>query len=156
MVSKLYETMEADLGMCKDTRNTSLRDKMLTGMWREYVIDKVKAPLYKAIILAAKLLPAKPTKENCHWRNTHIVMDIFDRFLEDFTWENRKDLFKAARDILVSEIEHDPAYASILSYFAEAIAVEIEKGNWMKNSSKDKFIGLWKEGIFKEVKDGDS
>ncbi len=117
---------------------------MLHAPFREYIINKVKAPLMKALIMAAKQLP-KATKDNTYYHNTHVLMDIFDRFFEHFYNPNRLPMMKAARDILLAEIEHDIHYAWILNWFAEQVTEEIKKGNWQLNDKGFPQTGCWKE-----------
>jgi len=125
-------------------KDETLRHQMLGQLKRRFIIDKVKTPLYCAINLAAKLYP-KATKRNTQYHNTHVLMDIFDRFFENFICDSRRELFESARTILLAEIEHDVVYAFILNYFAEEIAKEINNGNWLPNNKECPQPGIWRE-----------
>jgi hypothetical protein len=103
-----------------------IKSTMLFGKMRQYIIHKVKAPLAKAIILIAGRLP-EPTKQNCDCPNTHILLDIRDKFFNDM--ENnpgRKDLFQAAFRIFICEYEHDPYYR----YRFDWVVEEMIKRGW--------------------------
>jgi len=138
---RVEEYIERDLGM----QSKSFKDKMLNGIWRNHVIEKFKHPLMEAIILAAKLLPDKPTRGNCEERNTLILMDIIDRFFEKFVCPGRVELYRAALEIALAEIEHDPVPAFVLNFFAEEIHKEIASGNWKLNNGGCPQAGVWRE-----------
>lgn len=126
-------------------RPLPLAQVMLGSLLRNYIIRKVKAPLRKAIVLAAKRLP-KPTRENTYYHNTHVLMDIFDRFFERYYHRPNMDMMHAARDILLAEIEHDPHYRWILNWFVRELADEVNKGNWKSNESIEfPNKGCWRE-----------
>ena len=111
----------------KPRRNEAVlfTSRMLTGKMREYIIKKVKAPLRKAIILIGKRLP-EPTRDNTLYRNTHILMDIRDKFFKYERNSDREELFRFAWKILIAEYEHDRYYRYRLDWIIE----EINKRGW--------------------------
>jgi len=128
-----------------DSYPYSLKEKTLNGMWRDHVVHVVKAPLAKAIILAAKLLPARPTRKNCREHNTRILYDIRERFLEGVINPRLHKLYEASLDIILFEMEHDVVEMFVLNYFAEEIAKEINNGNWIPNNGGCPQPGIWRE-----------
>ncbi|KKL20728.1 hypothetical protein LCGC14_2452550, partial [marine sediment metagenome] len=90
--------------------------QMLRGSMRDYIIDQVKKPLMKAIIVLANRYP-EPTRENCINSNSHILLDIQDEFLTYEDHKGRRDLFKAIFRILIGEYEHDPYYHYRFDWF---------------------------------------
>jgi len=131
------------------------REWILTGFMRQYVIDKVKKPLKKAIvelgrggswlgmfialiqiIRIAKRYP-KPTRENCLHSNTHRLFDIRDKFFEYN--DGQKPLWEAAFKLLIAEYEHDPHYQSRFDWMLE----EIAKSGWEPRLTRP--MSHWKE-----------
>ena len=125
-------------------RPLPLAQVMLGSLLRNYIVRAVKAPLRKAIVLAGKRLP-KPTRENTWYHNTHVLMDIFDRFFEHYYLKQNMDMMKAARDILLAEIEHDPHYRYLFNWFMQEIAKEVNNGNWKPNDTAFPNPDSWKE-----------
>ena len=106
----------------------NLRDFMVKDA-RQYIIEKVKAPILKALVILAKRYP-EPTRENTFHPNTHVLMDIWDKFLamEDNT--DRLSLFRAIRKIWIAECEHDIYYRDRDNVLQELWLEEVLKGNW--------------------------
>jgi len=92
---------------------------------RQFVIDKVKAPLRKVLILVANRLP-EITKENTLHPNTHILIDLKDKFLEYETNPERKEMLKAGWKMFIAEYEHDPFYRYRFDWLIE----EIVNSDW--------------------------
>ena len=108
-------------------------NRALTGKLREYVIKTVKAPLEKAIILAAWLIEKKVgkiTKENTVRVETHGVLDIRDWFFEHYILESKRKLFEAVFVIWAFEEEHDSHYREIGNLIMEQVFKRVEEGNW--------------------------
>lgn len=136
---------------------------LLRGLLRDYIINKVKAPLMKAIILAAKLpgsrlcaplvkavlLASKrlplPRRENCYANNALVLMTVWERFFTHFYGGDRLPMMKAARDISIAEIEHDIVYDWFLNWFIKEIIKEVEAGNWQLNNKPFPIPGNWVE-----------
>jgi len=101
-----------------------LSHKMLFDM-RQFVIDKVKAPLMKVIILIAKRLP-EVNRDNCVQSNSRKLFDIQDKFFQYEDNSGREELFRSAFKIFIAEYEHDPYYRYRFDWFIE----EIIKSGW--------------------------
>lgn len=144
-----------------------LKQWMLRGDTRQYVIDKVKAPLMKAILSLAKRIP-EPTEENTINPNSHILMEIRDKFLEyeenpshpdkkNHPLDGRDHLFKGAFDLLIAEYEHDPYYRYRFDWFLEELVEMVIGGYWrprppehpLTHWSEPKRNGCW-DRDFKE------
>lgn len=107
-------------------------DKQSVSYWmlremRGYVITKIKAPLQKALVLIGKRYP-EPTRENTHLPNTHILLDLRDKFkkYEDNpyyspTRKGRQELFDAIWKIFIDEYEHDIYYRTRIDWIIEEI-----------------------------------
>ncbi len=96
---------------------------------RQYVIDKVKAPIMKALIVLANRLKIEPTKQNTFHPNTHVLIDIWDKFFQTVEL-SREPLFRAVSKIVISEYEHDPYYRDRINIFLELLVEAMLKGNW--------------------------
>ena len=123
------------------------RNQVLTGSKRDYIIEKVKAPLMAKIISLANKYP-DPTRENCVQPNSRILFDIWDLFLEYEHNPGREALFDAAFKLLIAEYEHDPYYRFRLDWMLE----EIEKREWQPRSRIP--MNCWNEpGAIGEIPD---
>lgn len=111
------------LGESRDLRNFMLQEQ------RQYVIDKVKAPMMKALIILANRLP-EPTKQNTNHPNTDVLIDIWDKFFQMEDNPGREPLFRAIRKIMIAENEHDPYYRDRINVFVELLVEEILNGKW--------------------------
>jgi len=84
----------------------------------DYVIDRVKKPMRKAIVMLANRLPFQVTRRNATLPNTHRILDaeewLFSNLKHNKTSElymigkERADMFHAIFKIVAYEIEHDP------------------------------------------------
>ena len=92
---------------------------------RQFIVEKVKKPLLKAIVTLALRYP-EPTKENTVFKNTHIRLEIRDEFLKYFSNEGRKPLLEAAFRILIDECEHDGFY----EFIHDEYITELLKRGW--------------------------
>jgi hypothetical protein len=124
-------------------RPLPLAQVMLGSFLRGYIVRMFKAPLRKAIILAGKRLP-KPTRENTYYHNTHVLMDIFDRFFARYHHKPNMPMLLAARDIFLAEIEHDPHYRWILNWLLQEIVTEVNKDNWKFNDTEFPNPDCWR------------
>ena len=98
---------------------------MLLGPKRQYVIDKIKRPLIKAIVTLASRFP-EPTMDNTIIRNTAILLNIRDKFFEHEDNPGRDALFRAIWRMFVVEYEHDTYYRYRIDWILE----ELNKSNW--------------------------
>jgi len=109
---------------------------------RQFVIDKIKAPIMKALcILGNRLL--EPTNDNTIIPNTHTLIRIWDKFLAMEDNPGRMPLFQALKKVTVSEQEHDIYYRDRMNVFGELWLEEVLKGNW-KPRSLDHPNSCWK------------
>jgi len=118
-----------------------LAKDMRTGAMRGFIV-KHKAVFEKAIIAFAKIVP-EPTKENTKYPNTHILMDIRDKFFELENNPGRKALFEAAWKVLIAEYEHDPYYRFRLDWVLE----EIQKSGWRERPAWHPVRSEWNEPL---------
>ncbi len=96
---------------------------------RKYVMDKIKAPLMKAITILAQRYP-EPTKERTREPNTHMLIDIQGKFFECENNPGRDALFRAMWRMLIIEYEHDPYYRDRLDWIVEKLVEAVKSGKW--------------------------
>ena len=87
---------------------------------RGFFIDRVKGPLLRIIIRLANLYP-EATMENTERKNTHILIDIRDRFLRYESNGHTNDLFRALWRLFIAEYDHDPYYRQRIDRVLEMI-----------------------------------
>lgn len=90
---------------------------------RNYVIEKIKAPLRKAIAILAMRYP-EPTKEHTRIPNTHRLLDIEHNFFE--CQVGNGTLLRAIWRMFIIEYEHDPYYRERIN----EILWEIKESDW--------------------------
>lgn len=118
---------------------------MLMGSGRQYVIEKIKKPLLKAITTLALRYP-EPTMENTCVRNTARLLNIRDKFFEYENNGDRNGLFQAIWRIFICEYEHDPYYRYRIDWILE----ELNKSNWEPRKIRKE--QCWKEPASMESK----
>ncbi len=96
---------------------------------RQYVIDKVNAPILKALVILANRLP-KINKQNTVDPNTHVLIDNWDKFFEMEDNQTREPLFRALRGITLAKHETDPYYRDRINVHAELLVEAILDGKW--------------------------
>jgi len=106
-------------------------------------MEYVKVPLMKRIISICMRYP-EATKENTTRHNTHILIDIKDKFFEYEYNPGRDLLFKAAWKMLIAEYEHDPYYRHRFDWFIEKIKESDWEPRIKTRPSRD---GLWNEPL---------
>ena len=107
-----------------------LVNHMLGGDMREYIIQKVKKPLIKALIVLANRYP-EPTRDNVIHPNTLKLLDFQDKFFEYEDNPGREELFRAVFRVLIAEYEHDPYYHYRFDWLLE----EIAKSDWQPRNT---------------------
>lgn len=119
---------------------------------RQYVIDKIKAPLLKAILTLAKRYP-EPTGKNCLDNNTLIWMDIWDEFEKRNLI--RTNLFAAVRRIHLCELEHDGIYRERMNLLLELWLEKVLAGKYQPRnvSTTTRFGGRMNGRASKFLKD---
>jgi len=110
----------------------NLSDWMLKEQ-RQYVIDKIKKPIMKALIILANRLP-EPTTENTVIPNTRTMIRIWDKFLSMENNAGREPLFKAIDKVQIGEYEHDYYYRDRMDVWFELWLEEVLMGNWKPRS----------------------
>ena len=122
----------SNLGAKQIIRHT-LMHLMLTPPLRDWVISFVKKPLFDAIISAGTKFNEKfgdVESQNLTFGNTKVLIEAWEDF---FNYENnpaRNKLFRALKDITVSEYEHDYYYAFRFNFFLELLIIAVLKGKW--------------------------
>ena len=116
------------------------------GIWmlrteRALVIAK-KAIFMRAIIAFASFIP-EPREKELNALNSHLILEVEDKFWEHYTFKNRIQLFKAAWKILVAMYEHAPEYRHLFDWLLEELVEMVMDGRW-KPRPPD-IIGGWKE-----------
>lgn len=106
-----------------------LIDQMLRGKTRQYIIDKVKKPLQKAITVLSLRFP-EPTRENILYPNSHLLLDARDKFFEYECNKGKKALFQAIWKIFIDEYEHDPYYRYRIDWIIEEMVEAVISGKW--------------------------
>ena len=79
---------------------------ILRSPLRQFFIEKVKFPLMTVLIAVAKLIP-EITKQNTTFKNTHTLIDIFNKFWEHENRPVRKELFQSVFKLLKLEMERN-------------------------------------------------
>ncbi len=121
-------------------RPSEYRIALLVGSMRQYIMNEVKKPLMKTIIVFARDYPERkkflekavivlakrypePTREKCRIPNTLRLFDIRDRFFQCFEFEDEleRKAFKAIWKIVIAEYEHDPYYRYRIDFIIEYI-----------------------------------
>jgi len=150
-----YECLENKVDLAKDP-NFLLSYWALFAPMRQYVIEKIKAPLQKAIenaktlsdvskelFSAVKKIPLI-TKKNTCFLNTHILIDKRDEFLTyHLKTAPKYKMTEAAFNIDIFEYEHDGYYAFLQDWLLIELAMELAKGNWLPRFSKFPLKGYW-------------
>jgi hypothetical protein len=110
---------------------------------RKYVIDKIKAPLLKAITVLASRYP-EPTKTRTTAKNTHNLLDIQKRFFEYENNSGRDALLRAIWRIFIIEYEHDKYYRHRIDWIIEEIVKMVNDGVW-ESREPQKPLRNWRE-----------
>ena len=118
--------------------------KILRTELREYVIKRVKDPLRRVLVMVANRIP-EITKDNTRFKNTHTLIDIFDKFLELQHDDGRKDMFRAAFKIFLMEIEHDVYYRDRFGWFVEELIKAVLRGDFEERTNGQPTAPSWSE-----------
>ena len=118
-------------------RDVILKDK------RQYFIEKVQAPLLKAIVTLALRYP-EPTNDNVLHPNAKVWLMVWDKFLAMEDNLGRLPLFEGIKRIFIGKsIEVDPYYRDRIQVILELWLDEVLAGNW-KPRSADCPSDCWK------------
>jgi hypothetical protein len=125
-----------------------IRWNMLAPPLRQFVIDVVKAPLQAAIIHANRLLNGKvgePVKGNTLHPHSRQLIELRDWFMANEDNTDREELFRAAWNILIYEVEHDPYYGFRFNRILAKLVEKVNSGEWKFESHKPDDDFCWKE-----------
>lgn len=144
-ITQGLRNMEASIDI--DPKELPLANCMINFMWVSFVVNKVKAPLQKAILNSKRLIDVIPTvissasllkgkfgeitKDKAFQQNAHCLIDHKARFLSYENNPGRASLFSAAYDVTVAEVEHDNYYRERLNVEVEWIIEDILAGKWI-------------------------
>jgi len=129
--------------------------------WVKFVVNKVKAPLQRAILNSkriAEIIPAlissasllrgkfgDITKDKTFQQNAHCLIDHKAKFLSYMNNKGRAPLFSAAYDIGAAEVEHDNCYQEWLNVEVEFIIEDILSGKWIGRDEGTPAKKFWNE-----------
>ena len=96
---------------------------------RAYYIDKVNAPLFKAITILGNRFP-EPTADNVLHPNSKRLVEILARYDQcERNWRVKAVIMAVAR-VVITKLEHSPNWRDRISFFAE----ELRAGEWKTRS----------------------
>ena len=101
--------------------------------FRDFIIWDYKAPLAKAIIALARRRNKRIgaiTKENSVYRVTHMLLGMKEWFNQIYNNPGRNALLNAGWDIIICEVETNPAYRYIFQSIIFKIHGYIKAGDW--------------------------
>ncbi len=96
---------------------------------REYYIDKVNAPLLKAITILGNRFP-EPTIDNVLHPNSKRLVEILEKYSRFEGNERIKAIVLAVARIVINKMEHSPNWRDRIFFFAE----ELRAGEWKTRS----------------------
>ena len=142
-----YDAVEGIEAICPTcgTRGkciTNLREFLLADK-RDFIIDKVKAPLMNTLVQLVNLIKVKPTVQNCKHPNSIVLLRIWDRFFKSEANPGREPMEHAMADGTVYMNEHDPYYRYRGDTLAEDWLTEVLEGNW-KPRPPDQPLSHWR------------
>lgn len=105
---------------------------------RDYYIDKVNAPLLKAIVFLASRFP-EPAMENVVHPNAKRLLEVQQKYLQYEANPRLQVIVKAVLRIVIAKLDHSPNYRDRISWFVE----EVPKG-W-KARSLNHPVNDWNE-----------
>lgn len=106
---------------------------------RQYYIDKVNAPLFKAITILGNRYPV-PTMENLQHPNSKRLLEIYNKYLEYEESHRLRALGNALFRIVIAKNEHSPNFRDRISWFFEMVG----KSGW-KPRSYNHPVNDWRE-----------
>ena len=134
---------------------------MLKPPLREFVIDKIKAPLQKVIEGAVSLTQVTSglleasglmkekfgeiTRQNTINKTTHALIDISNRFFQHERNPKREKMFSAAFEVFIAQIEHDIYYKDRFGWIIEEIIMAILNDNWEERTNGQPDSSHWNE-----------
>ena len=135
--------------------------RMLSRPLRDYVIREIKAPLqnalttakrvsdvFKVLILVGKRFKQKfgeITKENTVYPNTHIRMDIRDKFFKYLNNKTKEEMLGCGWTLYIAECEHDRFYRYFDEWYLEERIKAVLSGEWQPRLEGWPEPKYWKE-----------
>lgn len=115
---------------------------MLRGAGRPIIIA-AKDLIIKYLIHLSRKYP-EATHDNVLRPNSHLWIDIKDRFFEYEDNPGRNSLFEAVFRIFIAQYEHDPYYTYRIDWVIEEVVELVMSGKW-KPRPQGHPINFWKE-----------
>lgn len=110
---------------------------------RDFITDKVKAPLMATIIRLVNLIKVKPTVQNCKHPNSKTFLRVLEKYFKSEANSGREPMEHAIAEGGVYEYEHDPYYRYRMDTLAEDWLTEVIEGNW-KPRPPDQPLSHWR------------
>jgi len=107
----------------------TLLKREINSINRQYYIEKVNAPLFKAITILGNRYPT-PTMENVGHPNTRRVLEILSEYNRYDTNIRRRTIINTAIRIVVSKIEHSPNWRDVFCWWVD----RLRRGEWKPRS----------------------
>ena len=96
---------------------------------RDFYIEKVNAPLLKAITILGNRFP-EPTIDNVLHPNARRLIEIKEKYAQ-FEGDNRvKQIVMAVLRVVISKLEHSPNWRDRIGFLAD----ELRDGEWKPRS----------------------
>ncbi len=92
---------------------------------REYYIEKVNAPLLKAITILGNRFP-EPTIDNVLHPNSKRLVKIMEEYVRYEGNPRVKSIITAAARVVINKMEHSPNWRDRIFWFAE----KLQEGEW--------------------------
>ena len=92
---------------------------------RQYYIDRVNTPLFKAITILGNRFP-EPTIDNVLHPNAKRLVEILNKYVEFEGNKRVKAIVMAVARVVIDKLEHSPPYRDRIGFFVE----ELRKGEW--------------------------
>ena len=128
------------------TGKVSLYDYMIKDKNNyDYVVEKVKKPFMKAIILLSRRF-AEPTHENCTQPNSHILLDIKENISNSMRMDEiRTKMILAIFRVLIDVYDHDPVYRYIINRLVRMLVSAVIHGQWQDGADRPPQPMLWND-----------
>ncbi len=97
----------------------------INAFHREYYIEKVNAPLLKAVTILGNRFP-EPTMDNVLDPNSRRLLGILEKYKRFETNDRVKAIILAGARVIIDKLEHSPNWRDRISFFAE----ELRAGEW--------------------------
>ena len=96
---------------------------------RQFYIDKVNAPLLKAVTILGNRYP-EPTADNVLHPNSKRLVEVLTKYARFEGNERVKKIILSVARVVIDKLEHSPNWRDRISFFAE----ELRAGEWKSRS----------------------